>query len=168
MQEQFWKRSIWIIPFMPWIPPPLICASRFLVGQIPGNTKAAVKLHTLFWYSLSGAVLYPHNGWIVPRCECIRHSGLRKRSFLHHGQRLPGLDSAKLYSSPGSLLCNTGKENLAFERIYSNTVDKTTGLRCDQTIRLKNYYASLDYPDKLRRIKYYDKEHDKTFVFLDQ
>ena len=46
------------------------------------------------------------------------------------------------------------------------TVDKSNGLRCDQTIRLKNYYASAEYPEYLRRIKYYDKEHDKTLVFL--
>lgn len=58
------------------------------------------------------------------------------------------------------------KKNLAFERIYSNQVDKKTGLRCDQIIRLKNYKAVTDYPKKLRRIKYYDAENDVTYVYL--
>lgn len=58
------------------------------------------------------------------------------------------------------------KDNLAFQRLYSRPVDKESGLRCDQTIRLKNYYASKDYPDHLRRIKFYDPEHDQTYVYL--
>jgi IS4 transposase len=58
------------------------------------------------------------------------------------------------------------KKNLAFERLYSKPVDKSTGLRCDQTIRLKGHYAARDYPDYLRRIKYYNKEHEVTYVYL--
>lgn len=58
------------------------------------------------------------------------------------------------------------KDNLAFVRVYSHPVDRSTGLICDQTIRLKNYYATKDYPKHLRRIKYHDKELGKTFVFL--
>ena len=58
------------------------------------------------------------------------------------------------------------KHNMQFERIYSSKVDKNTGVRCDQTIRLKNFYASKDYPDKLRRIKFYDEERNKQLIFL--
>ena len=58
------------------------------------------------------------------------------------------------------------KNNLAFVRVYSRPVDKTTGLICDQTIRLKNHYASKDYTGHMRRVKYHDKELNKTFVFL--
>jgi hypothetical protein len=58
------------------------------------------------------------------------------------------------------------KDNLAFVRVYSHPVDKSAGIVCDQTIRLKNHYASKDYPKHLRRIKYHDKELGKTFVFL--
>lgn len=58
------------------------------------------------------------------------------------------------------------KKNLAFTRVYSREVDKTTGLRCDQTIKLKNYYAIKDYPQHLRRIKFYDVEHNKHYVYL--
>ena len=58
------------------------------------------------------------------------------------------------------------KSNLKFKRVYSNKVDKTKGLRCDQIIKLTGIKTAKDYPEKLRRIKYYDKELDKTFVFL--
>jgi len=47
------------------------------------------------------------------------------------------------------------KDSLSFERIYTNKVDRSTGLRCDQIIRLKNFYSKKHYPEKLRRIKFY-------------
>ena len=59
-----------------------------------------------------------------------------------------------------------GKSNLQFRRIYSRPVDKSTGLRCDQTIALTSVKASHDYPQHLRRITFYDAEHDKHLVFL--
>ena len=59
-----------------------------------------------------------------------------------------------------------GKSNLLFHRVYSRGVDKTTGLRCDQTISLTAPKACKDYPQHLRRIKFYDAEHDRHLVFL--
>ena len=59
-----------------------------------------------------------------------------------------------------------GKSNLLFCRVYSRSVDKFTGLRCDQTIALTAPKGAKDYPQHLRRIKFYDAEHDKDLVFL--
>ena len=59
-----------------------------------------------------------------------------------------------------------GKSNLLFRRVYSRPVDKSTGLCCDQTIVLTAPKASKDYPQHLRRIKFYDAEHDRHLVFL--
>lgn len=77
-------------------------------------------------------------------------------------------DWSRLYKihRAGAYFVIRAKNNLAFERMYSTKVDKSTGLKCDQKIRLKNHYAFKDYPEYLRRIKYYDKEHDKTYVYL--
>lgn len=58
------------------------------------------------------------------------------------------------------------KESLSFQRIYSYEIDTNTGLRCDQTIRLKHFYARKRYADKLRRIKYYDELSNKYYVYL--
>ena len=66
----------------------------------------------------------------------------------------------------GAFFVTRAKINFAHKRLYSTKVDRATGLRCDQIVRLTNYYASKDYPDKLRRIKYYDTETTKCFVFL--
>jgi hypothetical protein len=59
-----------------------------------------------------------------------------------------------------------GKANLACRRVYSRAVDKSTGLRCDQTIALTGLKAGKDYPQHLRRIKFHDAEHDKERIFL--
>lgn len=58
------------------------------------------------------------------------------------------------------------KSNLKFKRIYSKKVDKTTGVQCDQTGILTGFYVSKQYPDKLRKIKFFDKESNRTFIFL--
>lgn len=57
------------------------------------------------------------------------------------------------------------KDNTNYRRLYSSKVDRSTGVICDQIIRFNNHYAKKDYPEKLRRIKYYDKETSITFEF---
>lgn len=78
------------------------------------------------------------------------------------------VDFARLYSLHlnNSFFVTRAKSNFRFNRIYSHTVDRTTGVICDQTINLTGFYPSKDYPDKLRRIKYYDIQTDKRLVFL--
>ncbi|MFA5813446.1 MAG: IS4 family transposase [Patescibacteria group bacterium] len=58
------------------------------------------------------------------------------------------------------------KGSLSFERIYSQHIDRAIGLRCDQIIKLKHFYSRKHYSEKLRRIKYYDKETDKYYTYL--
>ena len=57
------------------------------------------------------------------------------------------------------------KTNTNYRRLYSAKTDRSTGVLCDQTIKFNNYYAAKDYPEKLRRIKYHDKETNLTFEF---
>jgi len=58
------------------------------------------------------------------------------------------------------------KSNLKFNRMYSGKVDKTTGVLCDQIGKLSGVQTSKQYPAKIRRVKFYDTETMKTFVFL--
>jgi len=59
-----------------------------------------------------------------------------------------------------------GKKNMQFRRKGNRSVDKTTGLRCDQTIVLTGLKSAKEYPQPLRRIKYVDPDTGKRFVFL--
>lgn len=58
------------------------------------------------------------------------------------------------------------KSNMRWQRLYSHPVDRTTGLRCDQTIRLTGVRAQDDYPEHLRRVKYVDVETGNRYVFI--
>ena len=73
------------------------------------------------------------------------------------------LDFARLYSLHlnNSFFVTRAKSNFKFNRIYSHNVNRATGVICDQTINLSGFYTSKDYPDNLRRIKYYDKLTNK-------
>ena len=66
----------------------------------------------------------------------------------------------------GAFFVTRAKDNMRFKRMYSNPIDKTKGVKCDQIGKLETYYSKKDYPDKLRRIRYYDKESKNEFVFL--
>jgi Domain of unknown function (DUF4372)/Transposase DDE domain len=58
------------------------------------------------------------------------------------------------------------KDNMNYRRLYSHPKDKTKGILFDQTILLNNYYASKDYPEKIRIIKFRDEQTEKELIFL--
>lgn len=78
------------------------------------------------------------------------------------------LDFGRLFkiNSSGSFFVTRAKKNFACKRLYSNKIDKSTNVRCDQIIRLTNCQVKKKYPEKLRRVKYFDQETKKYFVFL--
>jgi IS4 transposase len=78
------------------------------------------------------------------------------------------IDYSRLYSmhQQQAFFVTRAKDNMAYKRLYSQPVDKTTGLKCDQIISLTGYYAKKDYPELLRRVKYYDTENQRTFEYL--
>lgn len=58
------------------------------------------------------------------------------------------------------------KDNMNCRRVKSYTSDKSNGVLCDQSVLLNNFYVAKDYPEKIRRIKFYDNESGILFVFL--
>ena len=78
------------------------------------------------------------------------------------------IDFKRLYRLhlKGSFFVTRAKDNMRFKRMYSRAVDKATGVLYDQIGRLETYYSRKDYPEKLRRIKYYDQNRDRTFIFI--
>jgi len=130
------------------------------------SPKAAVKLHTLL--DLRGN---------IPTFLSISDGKLHDVNILDELIPEPGsfyvmdrgyLDFARLYALNrwASFFVIRAKSNFKFARIYSHQVDKETGLRCDQTVRLTGFYSAKDYPATLRRVKFYDAENDKLLVFL--
>lgn len=128
--------------------------------------KAAIKLHTLFDVRCQVPCFVhvtdglSHDVHILDILEFEADAFyIMDRAYLDW-KRLCGIHEA------GAFFVTRAKRNMAFVRIYSRQVDKTIGLRCDQTVRLDTYHSAINFPEYLRRVKYYDKEHDQTLVIL--
>lgn len=78
------------------------------------------------------------------------------------------VDFERLYRfvTEGAFFVTRAKSNLSFKRVKAAIVDKSTGVRCDQTIVLAGVNSSKDYPAPLRRVKFWDTENKRHFVFL--
>ena len=78
------------------------------------------------------------------------------------------LDFARLYrlTQAGAFFVIRPKSNTAFQRVYSRSVDKTTGLRCDQTVRLTGVTSANDHPQYLRYVVFCDEENDKRLGYF--
>jgi len=142
-----------------------LCLSLFPWAKFR-KTKGAVKLHTLldlqnnipsFIHITDGSV---HDVNILD----ILVTEIGAYYVIDKGY----VDYNRLYSLNlnNAYFVTRAKSNIKYRRVYSHNIDKSTGLICDQTIVLTNYYSAKDYPGKLRRIKYFDSEKNKKFVFL--
>jgi hypothetical protein len=129
-------------------------------------TKAAIRLHTLL--DLRGN---------IPTFIHISDGKLHEVSVLDQLLPEPGafyildrgfIDFARLYRfhQAGSFFVIRAKSNTKAQRRYSNRVDRSTGLMCDQTIVLTGMYSPQDYQAPLRRIRFRDPETTKSLVFL--
>src|ERR1019366_4850840 len=78
------------------------------------------------------------------------------------------IDFARLFrfQTAMAFFVTRAKKNLQFRRLANRRVDKTTGLRCDQTIILTGSNTAQEYPQPLRRVKYVDPDTGKRLVFL--
>ena len=131
-----------------------------------GGTHAAVKLHTLldlrgnipsFLY-ISGA----KTGELTVFDQLIFEPGsfyILDRGFNDYS-RLYRLHQERAY------FVIRARSNMQFLRLQSHHVDKSSGLRCDQTIMLDGRDSARKYPQPLRRVKFFDVEHDRRLVFL--
>ncbi len=130
------------------------------------TTKAAIKLHTLL--DLRGN---------IPSFIHISDGKLHEVNVLDQLMPEPGafyimdrgfLDFERLhrFHSAGSFFVIRAKANLKVRRRYSQAVDRSTGLICDQSVILTGYYSHKGYEDPLRRIRFKDPKTGKTLVFL--
>jgi transposase len=142
-----------------------LCLSLFPWARFR-RRKGAVKLHTLL--DLRGN---------IPTFVRITHGKTHDVTVLDHVPIEPGsfyvmdrgyVDFGRLYRLTICLafFVTRAKRGLDYTRRSRRRVDKSTGLRSDQTIVLAGPKTSRLYPDPLRRISFYDAENDRRFVFL--
>lgn len=142
-----------------------LCLSLFPWARFR-QQKGAVKLHTLIdlrgnipvFIHITDGKVHDVNvlDVLVPEPGSIY---LMDRGYLDF-KRLRALDRERAF------FVTRLKKNIKSERVYSHSVDKSTGLRCDQTIRLSHPDSAKDYPGHLRRVGYYDREKGRRFDYL--
>jgi len=142
-----------------------LCMSLF-PWAIYKSQQHAVKVHTQL--DLRGN---------IPTLLHISPAKVHDVNFLDQHQIEPGafyimdrgyLDFARLYrfTTGAAFFVTRPRGNFRFQRIASAPVDKTTGVRCDQTISLVWYYTRKGYPQRLRRIGFYDVEQRRRITFI--
>jgi hypothetical protein len=133
------------------------------------STKSAVKLHTLLdirgniptFIHISEGKLHDVN--VLD--NLILEAGafyIMDRGYLDFS-RLFNIDQA------GAFFVIRAKTKMVYRRQYSHSItaeEKSLGIRCDQTIVLAGVNSKTDYPQQMRRIKYYDSKNNKMFNFL--
>jgi hypothetical protein len=130
------------------------------------STKAAIKLHTLL--DLRGS---------IPTFLSLTEGSVHDVNILDLIPLEPGavyvmdkgyVDFCRLgkMNDTGAFFVTRAKTNTAYYVAESRPVDETTGLRCDQTIRLRGVQSKRDYPNGLRRIHFVDEKKDMSLVFL--
>jgi hypothetical protein len=128
--------------------------------------KGAVKLHTLL--DLRGS---------IPTVVIITHGKVHEVNILDQLNFEAGafyvmdrgyLDFRRLYKLhlASAFFVTRARKRFDFQRLYSQPVDRTTGVICDQIVTLVNPVPRQGYPEKLRRIRYLDAQTNQRLVFL--
>lgn len=129
------------------------------------STKAGIKVHTLL-----------NSKTAIPEFIYISEASVHDVNFLdkipvgkgnYYVMDKAYIDFERLYRLhlKRAYFVVRAKENNKYKKIASRKVDKTTGVKYDWDVILTGFYSSQKYPLVLRRIKYYDKEYDREFVF---
>jgi len=130
------------------------------------KAKGAVKVHTML--DLKTA---------IPHLVCITTGKVHELTALDTMPLEPDsfyvmdrgyIDFPRLYRMHlgKSYFITRTRDRLRLTRHQSFPCDKTLGIRSDQSVKPTLFYAKKNYPEKMRKIKYYDSETKKELTFL--
>jgi IS4 transposase len=142
-----------------------LCLTLFPWAQFR-RTKAAVKMHTLMDLRGSIPCFIRLTDGKTHDVNILDDIPLEAGAFYIMDRAY--VDFQRLWSlhQEGAFFVTRAKTNLSFTVRERRKVDKSSGLRCDQTIKLNGAVSSQKYPGALRRISYFDKENKNRLVFL--
>lgn len=142
-----------------------LCLSVFWWAKFR-KTKGGIKLYTLFDVTTQIPAFVHITPATVHDVNAMDHLVYEPEAYYIFDRGY--VDYERLYriTKHSANFVVRAKNNLRFKRMYSIKSDKESGVKSDQIGKLTGLYMSQDYPEKLRRIKFYDQETEKTFVFL--
>jgi len=130
------------------------------------TTKAAVKMHTLL--DLRGAIpafIHISDGKMSD-VKILDILPIEASAFYVMDRGY--VDFSRLYKihQAGAFFVTRAKRNMNARRIYSKKTDRSTGIISDQVIAVNGTYASKDYPEYFRKVRFKDPETKKILVFI--
>jgi IS4 transposase len=142
-----------------------LCLSVFWWAHFR-KTKAGIKLHTLFdintqipvFIHITEANIHDVNAMDIINYERFAYY-IFDRAYVDY-QRLYRITKSAAY------FVVRAKSNIKFKRMYSKKTDKSTGVIYDQIGKIDGFYTSKDYPEKIRKVKFFDAENKKMLIFL--
>jgi len=142
-----------------------LCLSTFY-WAIFRSTKGGIKLHTQLDLKTSIPEFILFSAASVHDVNVLDVISFEADSFYIMDRGY--VDYKRLYKihQRGAFFITRAKDNMNYRRVYSSAVDKSKGVLYDQTIMLNGHLAAKDYPEKMRRIKFYDEETGKVLIFL--
>lgn len=142
-----------------------LCLSVFNWAKFR-KTKAAVKIHTMLDLKTSIPDFIHITDASVHDLNVLDLIDFQSGSFYIMDRGYIDFKRFFRINSVGAYFVTRARKDFTFTRVYSAYTDKSSGVLCDQTIKLTNFYVLKAYPLKFRRIKYYDSDKKQSFVFL--
>ncbi len=142
-----------------------LCLSLFPWGKFRRH-KSAAKLHTLLDVRGSIPTSVYVTGGQVHDVNLLDELLLEPGAFYLLDRGYVDFARLHLFTQACAFFVRRAKKNLQFYLRTSRPVDRSSGLRCDQTIRLTGIRTAQRYPHTLRRIVYFDAEKESRLTFL--
>lgn len=142
-----------------------LCLSAFYWATFR-STKSGIKLHTQLDLKTSIPEFILFSTASVHDVNVLDVIHFEANSFYVMDRGY--VDYKRLYKihTYGAFFVTRAKDNMNYKRVISYPKDSSQGVLYDQSILLNNYYASKDYPEKMRRIKFKDEGTGKILIFL--
>lgn len=130
------------------------------------KTKGAIKLHTQYDIKTEIPSFVHLSDGLMHDVNVLDRIIFEPKAFYIMDRAYIDFYRLNQIHQAGAYFVTRLQVNQDYRRLYSRAVDKSTGVHCDQVIKLNNFYPSRFFPGKLRRIKYYDPETENKLDFL--
>jgi|SRR5271155_386580 len=128
--------------------------------------KAAIKVHTQFDIKASIPTFIDITDGLTHDVNFLDKLIYEAGAFYVADKGYVDFERLYMIHQAQAFFVTRAKENMNYRRIYSAKSNRAKGVMCDQTIMLNGFYSVKDYPNKIRRVKFYDKETDNEFDFI--
>ena len=142
-----------------------LCLSVFYWANFR-KTKAGIKLHTQFEINTQVPVFIHFTNANIHDVNAMDFITYEQNAYYIFDKAYVDFLRLFVITNANAFFVIRAKTNLKFRRIYSQKTDKSSGIIYDQIGKLTSKKALKNYPNKLRKVKFYDKETNKIFVFL--